>query len=88
MSSPVRTVPGVGAVRSGSGALPDPAGSRHGGGAQAAPDESAAAAPATDLVDLSRETDSLDTVVLLGQRKAAELQLNPRRLLAMMSRKG
>jgi hypothetical protein len=44
-------------------------------------------APVADVVDLSGGEDPLDDVVLVGQRKPTELQLNPRRLLALMSRK-
>jgi hypothetical protein len=88
MTSPVGTVPGVGAVRTGSGALPDSTGPRQGSAPPAARDQDpAAAAPVADVVDVSRGSDSLDAVALVGQHKPPELQLNPKRLLALMSRK-
>ena len=87
MASSVGMVPGVGAVSVGGDALPDASGSRLASGAPVEREAGPAASPGTDVVDLSGGTSSPDAATLLGQHRPAELQLNPKRLLALLSRK-
>jgi hypothetical protein len=39
------------------------------------------------VVDLSGGTASIDAMMLVGQHRPPELQLDPKRLLALMSRR-